>query len=107
MTKVAQKVKKDLAALPFSDREEILEFLLDLQKWECVPDGSAEWLAELDRRTEEFKKDPSIGIPAEEVFAKLEKKYGKTRNSAPVGRTRIRKSGRLLRAGRSGAGRET
>lgn len=75
MTKTAQKLKKELAALSSGDREEILEFLRDLQDGEVVPDESEEWAAELERRWKEVESGKDPGIPGEQVFAELRAKY--------------------------------
>jgi putative addiction module component (TIGR02574 family) len=61
------------------------------------PDESDEWLAELDRRAEEMRSGRDPGVPAEEVFAEMRRKYGEA-NSVPAQRAkRIRQGNQALR----------
>ena len=39
-------------------------------------DWLASWLPEIERRAEEFDQDPTIGIPADEVFASIRAALG-------------------------------
>jgi putative addiction module component (TIGR02574 family) len=92
-----EKLKKQIAALSFDDREEIVWFLMHLQGYEWGHGEDPEWLAELDRRAEELRSGRDPGVPAEQVFAELRRKYGEA-NSVPAKRAkRTRQGGRLLR----------
>ncbi|HEY3855925.1 MAG TPA: addiction module protein [Verrucomicrobiae bacterium] len=58
--------------LPPEERREIVEALLgDLEL-----DESPEFIAELERRAEEARKNPDDSVPWEQVRANLKKKYG-------------------------------
>jgi putative addiction module component (TIGR02574 family) len=67
MTKTADKLRTQVSALSFEDREEILEHLLELQGWEA----DEEWTAELDKRMEEVESGKDAGILVDEVFPEL------------------------------------
>jgi len=64
-------------ALPLSERVKFAEAV-----WESIaeeghdPELSAVQAAELDRRLEEHRRNPTSGIPWEEVKGDLERKYG-------------------------------
>jgi putative addiction module component (TIGR02574 family) len=60
--------------LPAAARAELASRLLeslDVEEAESPDVVAAAWAAELDRREAEFEADPSIGIPAAEVFRTL------------------------------------
>ena len=71
-----EELKKQIAALSIEDREEIIEFLMPLNgyEWGLLPDP--EWEAELNRRWAEMESGEDPGVPAEQVFAELDAKYG-------------------------------
>jgi putative addiction module component (TIGR02574 family) len=58
--------------LPPQERREIVEALLD----DLEPEESPEFLAELERRAEDARKNPEDSVPWEQVRADLKKKYG-------------------------------
>lgn len=58
--------------LPPQERREIVEALLD----DLDPEESPEFLAELERRAEDARKNPEDSVPWEQVRADLKKKYG-------------------------------
>jgi putative addiction module component (TIGR02574 family) len=68
-------MKSKLLELSDRDREELAFFLLKSLGDEWGPDDAEEWVAELERRVTEYKEDPSVGIPGDEAFARLRKKY--------------------------------
>ena len=57
-----------------------IRFVQDV--WERLADDDDDsditeaWKAELDRRVEEIKRNPAIGVPWEEVKARLVEKFG-------------------------------
>ena len=71
--------------LPASARAELASRLLeslDAPVLNEVPGAvAAAWETELDRRDAEFDADPALGIPAEEVFARLEADLSAQRSS--------------------------
>ena len=71
-----EQLKPYLAALSIDDREEIIEFLMPLNGYEWGPLPDPELEAELDRRMAEIESGEDPGVPAEQVFAELDAKYG-------------------------------
>jgi len=67
---------EDAKALPLPERIELAEAL-----WESITDEGHEppltsaQAAELDRRLEDYRRNPPSGIPWEQVKAELEQKY--------------------------------
>jgi len=77
MTETAEKLKSQIAALSSEDREELLEFLEEsLYNGTPIAGDEAAFDAELARRVGRIKSGQAIGIPAEQVFEELRKKYG-------------------------------
>jgi putative addiction module component (TIGR02574 family) len=74
MTEAAERIRSQLAGLSPEDRAELTQFLLALDDGED-PDAEAALDAELARRAEEIKSGKVVGIPAEQVLAKLREKY--------------------------------
>ena len=66
----------EILRLPEDERRELVE-----EVFESLPDESADFVlteeqkAELDRRLEEHRRDPSSAIPAEEVIAALRSRF--------------------------------
>jgi putative addiction module component (TIGR02574 family) len=73
----ATELFEQAKSLPPDKRIELAELL-----WESAvdeahdPDLNPEQLAELERRAEELRKNPELGIPWEDIRADLKKKYG-------------------------------
>ena len=75
MTNTMESLKDQLSQLPQKQRAELAHFLLHtLDGCEDIEDEAA-WIAELDRRASEIESGKEVGIPAEQAFAELRKKY--------------------------------
>jgi putative addiction module component (TIGR02574 family) len=67
----------EIMELSEDERRELVEEL-----FESLPQASADFVlteeqkAELDRRMEEHRRDPSSAVPAEEVIASLRSRFG-------------------------------
>jgi putative addiction module component (TIGR02574 family) len=75
MTESAERIKQQLAHLSLRDRAELAHFLIQSLDPEMDDDAEAAWEAELARRAEEIDSGRAVGVPAEQVFAELRKKY--------------------------------
>ena len=74
MTPTLQNLKDAAATLPAEDRAELAHFLLE--SLEPVEEGWADaWREELSRRMEEIRTGKAMGIPAEDVLARLRERY--------------------------------
>jgi putative addiction module component (TIGR02574 family) len=70
----ADKALEALRALPIDERIQLVEDLWDTIAEETEAgefELSPELAAELDRRLDEYRRDPSSARPAEEVLARL------------------------------------
>jgi hypothetical protein len=79
MSETAEKLKPLLAALPATDRTELMEYLLTLENGEVElseEEWEAQWAVECNRRLAELEGGQVQLIPAEEVMRKLKEKYG-------------------------------
>lgn len=75
MTEIAEKLKTEVLRLPTDARAELAYCLIrSLDKGEDA-DAKAAWEAELERRWQEMESGNDPGVPAEDVFAELRKKY--------------------------------
>ncbi|GEP44554.1 addiction module protein [Brevifollis gellanilyticus] len=78
MTAVAAKLLPLLEPLEVSDRAELAAWLIH-----SIDDGPEEpaegyeeaWDKVIERRSEEIRSGVAVGIPAEEVFAEIRRKY--------------------------------
>ncbi len=78
MTAVAAKLIPLLEPLEASDRAELASWLFDsIDDTLAEPDAAYEqaWVQEIERRSQEIHSGAVIGIPAEEVFAEIRRKY--------------------------------
>ena len=75
MTDIAERLKPELAGLSAQDRAALASFLIRSLDEAEDADAEAAWDAELARRAEDIKSGKAIGIPADQVFADLRKKY--------------------------------
>lgn len=86
VTQLAQAVMR----LPVAARAELATRLLDSLD-DSAPGESAEvvaiaWETELDRRDAELAAEPSLGIPADEAFARLHSDLAAARAARETGR---------------------
>ncbi len=75
MTQVAEKLKHKLAELAVEDRAELAQFLIGSLDGASDAGSSTAWHAEVSRRIAEIKSGSVIGLPAEDVFESIRKKY--------------------------------
>jgi len=58
--------------LPFVDQKRLAETLLDAFAEHNSPAVSSEWLAVIERRTAELKRDAATAVPLDAVVARME-----------------------------------
>lgn len=75
MTRTLEEWKSETAALPPEDRAALAEYLLDSLVDDEADMDDAAWEEELNRRIAEIRSGKEVGIPAEEVMAKLRELY--------------------------------
>jgi putative addiction module component (TIGR02574 family) len=75
MTQIAEKLRNKLLQLPTEDRAELAYCLIRSLDDDDDVDIQAAWEVELESRWQKMESGEIIGIPAEKVFAKLQKKY--------------------------------
>jgi hypothetical protein len=80
MSEVAEKLKPLLAALPATDRAELVDYLLTLENGEdeelSSEEWEAQWAEECNRRLDELTTGKATLIPAEDVMRTMKEKYG-------------------------------
>jgi putative addiction module component (TIGR02574 family) len=69
------EILEELRRMPESERRELVE-TIDLEFGDFDDELTAEQKAELDRRAEEFRKNPHDGIPFEQVREEARKRFG-------------------------------
>jgi len=70
-----KRLKNDILELPIRERAELAHILIASIEERGEVDVSSAWDMELKKRVREIREDKVKGVPVEEVFAKLEKKY--------------------------------
>ena len=69
------EILEELRRMPKAERRELVE-TIDLEFGEYNDDLTPEQAAELERRAEEFRKNPQASIPWEQVRENARKQYG-------------------------------
>ena len=74
--------KEDIEAMSYEEKRQLLDMLWesfenngDENYEDDLPEETEEELQILQERLEEYRKDPSTGIPWEEAYKQLKKKY--------------------------------
>ncbi len=75
MTDTASRLKAELLNLATEDRAELAYVLIRSLEEEPETGVRVAWEAELERRWQEMESGRVAGVPADEVFAELRKKY--------------------------------
>lgn len=77
MARSVAAIQQDIRSLSDAEKEEVLAALLE--ELDCPPDPDVEaaWLEEVQRRSQEIASGAVRCIPAEEVFAKIDRILGK------------------------------
>jgi putative addiction module component (TIGR02574 family) len=75
MTEAAERLKAQLEVLPREDREALAVFLMSSLESDEETESDPAFNAELARRVADIRSGRALGIPAEEVFAELRRKY--------------------------------
>jgi putative addiction module component (TIGR02574 family) len=73
MPATLERIADEALSLPAQSRAFLAEKLLEsLDREEDLPASDA-WIAEVKKRCQEFEDGLALGIPAEEVFAELDR----------------------------------
>jgi len=73
MTKILEKIEKEALSLPEAERAFLADRLLSSLGGDVLSDIDAAWVAEAERRYEEYKAGKRNPIPASEVFAEADR----------------------------------
>ncbi|HEY1787765.1 MAG TPA: addiction module protein [Verrucomicrobiae bacterium] len=71
----AEQILEEIRRMPEGERRELVERIED-EFIEFDDELTPEQIAELERRAEEFRKNPHQGIPWEQVREEARKRYG-------------------------------
>jgi putative addiction module component (TIGR02574 family) len=69
------EILEELRRMPETERRELVE-TIDLEFGDFNDELTPEQIAELERRAEEFRKNPQSGIPWEQVQENARKRFG-------------------------------
>lgn len=69
------EILEELRRMPKAERRELVE-TIDLEFGDFDDELTPEQTAELERRAEEFRKNPQAGIPWEQVRENARKRFG-------------------------------
>ncbi|MDY6990630.1 MAG: addiction module protein [Thermodesulfobacteriota bacterium] len=73
MTDLLKKIENEALALPPQERAFLADRLLSSLDEDVLTDVDAAWIAEAERRYEQYKKGERPGIGAQEVFAEADR----------------------------------
>jgi putative addiction module component (TIGR02574 family) len=71
----AEQILEQIEQLPLEEKQKLAEKVLE-RYGKFDDELTPEQAAELDRRLTEFEKDPSRGVPWEQVEADLNRRFG-------------------------------
>ncbi len=72
MSELLKKIENDISRLSVQERAFLADRLLSSLYDNSLNDIDEAWIAEAERRYDEYKSGNSPGIPAQEVFAKAD-----------------------------------
>lgn len=75
MNQTVERLKAEAQALTAPERADLVFHLLQSLDQGEDTDAEAAWDAELARRAAEIESGQAVGIPADQVFADIRKKY--------------------------------
>jgi len=75
MSEIAEKLKAELLQLTAEDRAELAYYLIRSLDDEDHGDVHSAWEAELEQRWRDMESGTVTGVPAQDVFAAMRKKY--------------------------------
>ena len=75
MPKTFEKITDEALSLPSEKRAELANTLISSLEESVDADVEAAWEEEIEKRVNDIKSGKVSGVPAEEVFAKLNAKY--------------------------------
>jgi putative addiction module component (TIGR02574 family) len=75
MTEIAERLKTELSQLAAGDRAELAYYLIRSLDEGDDGDVQSAWETELERRWQEMESGAITGVPAEDVFAEMRKKF--------------------------------
>ncbi|MDY6837158.1 MAG: addiction module protein [Thermodesulfobacteriota bacterium] len=73
MTDLLKKIEDEALSLPRQERAFLADRLLSSLDEDVLTDVDAAWIAEAERRYEQYKKGERPGIAAQEVFAEADR----------------------------------
>ena len=75
MTEIAEKLKAELSRLAAEDRAELAYYLIRSLDDEDEGNVQSAWETELEQRWQDMESGAVTGMPAEDVFAEMRKKF--------------------------------
>lgn len=69
------EIKKEIDVLGDAERRDLLDYLLNLEQGRNNDLAHSEWSQAIQRRVAEIESGAAVGVPAHEVFERIEKKF--------------------------------